>query len=284
MKEVKTYICGCVKDCEPYLQSVFQNIRNLSQQFTDFRIIISYDESSDYSLNVLHKIRKTFPDGKMTVLMGDAPLTPIRTHNIANARNRILSEIRRDNPDSQFEYFIMMDMDDVCSGKLNISALETYLDCERNGNPIEWDALTFNRAKYYDVWALSIEPYTFSCWHYDNAKMIVSNMKMYIQNKLRAYGEQNRLLPCISAFNGFGIYRTAKYINIHYEWNIRHTLAIYPKNMIDIMSRQVGTEPISRHDDCEHRFFHISASKMNGARIFISPLCLFTGDPIRRPN
>ena len=277
MKELKTYICGCVKDCEPYLKPIFQNIRTISQQFSDFRIIIAYDESSDYSLNILHKIRKTFPDGKMTILLGDTPLTPIRTQNIANARNRILTEIRQDNPDSQFEYFIMMDMDNVCSGNLNISVLDKYLHCERIDEPLKWDALTFNRTKYYDIWALSIKPYTFSCWHYDNAKTVVNTMKSYIKTKLTEYGDKNELLPCISAFNGFGIYRTAKYINIHYEWNINHTLAIYPKNMIDIMSRHVGSQPISRIDDCEHRFFHISASKMNGARIFISPLCLFTG-------
>ena len=277
MIELKTYICGCVRDCESHLNSVFQNIRNISQLFSDFHIIIAYDDSSDYSLNKLHKIRKTFPDGKMTVLMGDTiSLTSIRTQNIANARNLILDEIRQ-NRKLNFDYFIMMDMDDACSGNMNISVLDKYLHHERSGNPIKWDALTFNRPNYYDVWAPSIKPYTFSCWHYSKGKTIAGEMKEFIQKKL-AETSDNKLIPCISAFNGFGIYRINKYINIDYEWDIRRTLEIYPKNMIDIMSRHVGLEPIARYDDCEHRYFHICASKKNGAQIFISPCCLFKGN------
>jgi hypothetical protein len=277
MRELKTYICGCVRNCETHLNSVFQNIRNISQLFSDYQIIIAYDESSDYSFNQLHKIRKTFPDGKMTVLMSDTiSLTSIRTQNISNARNRILDEIRQ-NQKPNFDYFIMMDMDDICAGKMNISALDKYLHHERDGNPIKWDALTFNRPNYYDVWALSIKPYTFSCWHYSKGRTIATEMKKFIQNKLAETGD-NELIPCISAFNGFGIYRIEKYINIDYEWDVRRTLEIYPKNMIDIMSRHVGLEPIARFDDCEHRYYHICAAKTNGAQIFISPDCLFKGN------
>ena len=83
------------------------------------------------------------------------------------------------------------------------------------------------------------------------------------------------LLPCISAFNGFAIYRKNKFINVKYEWNIHKTLIIYPRENIDKMSHVVFQQPISRHDDCEHRYFHIRASQLNKARICISPSCLF---------
>ena len=241
----------------------------------DYRIIIAYDESSDNTLQELHLLRKTFPEGKMTIIMGDSNLSYIRTQNISNARNRILNLIREDK-ENMFEYFIMMDMDEVCSGKMNKKLLRRFL---KSDNDLPWDALTFNRSVYYDVWALSIKPYTFSCWHYANHKQIYTNMVHYVNKKLAdvaIHDSRNALLPCISAFNGFGLYRTAKFICSKYEWNVHATLAIYPKSEIDIMSRQVLSQPIARHDDCEHRYFHIRASQLNGARICISPNCLFS--------
>ena len=277
MKTMGAYICGCVKDCEPYLRDVFKNIKELSKLFDNYRIIISYDESTDKSLRMLHEMRESLPDGKMIIIMGDTQLTTIRTQNIARARNRILREIRSDNG-NMYEYFIMMDMDEVCALKMNMLHIEPILRLERERKPLAWDALTFNRPVYYDIWALSIHPYTFSCWHYTKAKTIANDMAAYIRKKLSDAATRDSkcaLLPCISAFNGFGLYRTAKFIKVDYEWNVHATLAIYPKSEIDIMSRHVWSEPIARHDDCEHRYFHIRASKLNGARICISPLCLF---------
>jgi len=277
MKTMGAYICGCVKDCEPHLRDVFKNIKELLKLFDNYRIIIAYDESSDKSLHVLHEIRESLPEGKMTIIMGDTPLTTIRTQNIARARNRILREIRSDNS-NMYEYFIMMDMDEVCAWKMNPLHIEPILQLERERKPLAWDALTFNRPVYYDIWALSIHPYTFSCWHYAKAKTIASNMAAYIRKKLSEAATRDptcALLPCISAFNGFGLYRTAKFIKVDYEWNVHATLAIYPKSEIDVMSRHVWSEPIARHDDCEHRYFHIRAAQLYGARICISPLCLF---------
>jgi hypothetical protein len=277
MKTMGAYICGCVKDCEPYLRDVFKNIKELSKLFDNYRIIISYDESTDKSLRMLHEMRESLPDGKMIIIMGDTQLTTIRTQNIARARNRILREIRSDNG-NMYEYFIMMDMDEVCALKMNMLHIEPILRLERERKPLAWDALTFNRPVYYDIWALSIHPYTFSCWHYTKAKTIANDMAAYIRKKLSDAATRDSkcaLLPCISAFNGFGLYRTAKFIKVDYEWNVHATLAIYPKSEIDIMSRHVWSEPIARHDDCEHRYFHIRASQLNGARICISPLCLF---------
>lgn len=275
MPGITSYICGCIKNCEPHLNGVFHNINLITKMLDDYRIIIAYDESSDNTLQELHLLRKTFPEGKMTIIMGDSNLSYIRTQNISNARNRILNSIREDK-ENMFEYFIMMDMDEVCSGKMNKKLLRRFL---KSDNDLPWDALTFNRSVYYDVWALSIKPYTFSCWHYANHKQIYNNMVHYVNTKLAdvaIHDSRNALLPCISAFNGFGLYRTAKFICSKYEWNVHATLAIYPKSEIDIMSRQVLSQPIARHDDCEHRYFHIRASQLNGARICISPNCLFS--------
>lgn len=276
MNKIKTYICGCAKDVGCYLDDVFNNIGFIGQLFDDFHIIIYYDESDDNTLVKLNEYYEYY-QSKMTVLIGEYPLTNVRTQNIANARNGILTKIKElDNND--FQYFIMMDMDEVCSCKFNKHALDNYLQYERTNNPLSWDALSFNRIMYYDLWALSIDPYGFSCNHYENTHKVKNQMIHFLKEELGKVVLKNPntgLLPCISAFNGFAIYRKNKFVNIKYEWNIHKTLVIYSREKIDAMSHAVFQQPISRHDDCEHRYFHIRASQLNKARICISPSCLF---------
>ena len=272
---IKMFICGCIKDSGKYLNNVFQNIKKIEAVLDDYHIIMAYDDSKDNSLEILNTYNDYYKD-KMSLIIGTDELSGIRTQNISNARNNILTEIKKIDY-SDFEYFIMMDMDDVCSKPINIDVLKYIINTERTV-PLEWDSISFNRFDYYDIWALSIHPYTFSCWHYPDGKKIQRQMINYINQLLYESAKQDGnkgLVPCLSAFNGFSIYRKDKFLNVSYQWNVHKLLEIYPKSEIDTMSTMVNQEPINRHDDCEHRFFHIRAALLNNARICISPLFMF---------
>lgn len=274
-KSIKMFICGCIKDSGKYLNNVFQNIKKIEAVLDDYHIIMAYDDSKDNSLEILNTYNDYYKD-KMSLIIGTDELSGIRTQNISNARNNILTEIKKIDY-SDFEYFIMMDMDDVCSKPINIDVLKYIINTERTV-PLEWDSISFNRLDYYDIWALSIHPYTFSCWHYPDGKKIQRQMINYINQLLYESAKQDGnkgLVPCLSAFNGFSIYRKDKFLNVSYQWNVHKLLEIYPKSEIDTMSTMVNQEPINRHDDCEHRFFHIRAALLNNARICISPLFMF---------
>jgi hypothetical protein len=83
------------------------------------------------------------------------------------------------------------------------------------------------------------------------------------------------LIPCLSAFNGFAIYRTEKFINYFYDPTPR--LDLFPKHLIENNIRLCG--PMYLKDkgaivDCEHRSFHLMAVN-NGARIRIAPEVIF---------
>ena len=275
MSETKMYICGCVRNTGTYLHDVFKNIENICSLLNDYHIIIAYDKSEDDSLNILKTYAAKYKN-KFSLLIGPTTLSDIRTENIANARNQILDEINNLHY-TGFDYFIMMDMDDVCAKPINIEVLKYVLNKETT-EPLSWDALSFNRRNYYDIWALSIYPYTFSLYHYQNRNKLKQDMKNVLYQKFTQEIKRNGndgLVDCISAFNGFAIYKTKFFSNIKYEWNVKKLLEIYPKSNIDIMSKQVWQTPISRLDDCEHRYFHIRASKQNKARICISPMILF---------
>ena len=62
-------------------------------------------------------------------------MTPYRTQNICNARNKLLKEIYDYEP--TIDKFIMMDFDDVCSKPINLEVL-------KEGLLIDNDCVTFN--------------------------------------------------------------------------------------------------------------------------------------------
>jgi hypothetical protein len=101
---------------------------------------------------------------------------------------------------------------------------------------------------------------------------------MYKLNSLKT-GE---LLPCISSFNGFSIYRTSKFLNTYYDGRVRSDL--FPKNLIDSHAAAQQSRGLvyknyghikGKYEDCEHRSFHQMARTRSRARIMISPEIIF---------
>ena len=116
-------ICGPVKNCALYLQKIFENIEKIGSLFNDYKIVIFYDKSIDNTLNILKEYQKINP--RLLFYVNEKPISPFRTHRIAFARNYCLQYIK-DNKDL-YSYFIMMDLDDVNSKKINIEPLKKSL-------------------------------------------------------------------------------------------------------------------------------------------------------------
>jgi len=274
----KCYICGCTRNCEKYLKKVFNNIKQIGEQFDEYKIIIAYDESTDNTYKLLLTLKKDFKN--MEIIKNTNPLSQTcRTENICNARNSIMDYIKKDN-NQEYEYFIMMDMDDVNSGKMNIDILKKYIS-EQSINKNLWDSLSFNRHFYYDLWALSIDKLVFSCWHWSNDKRQFENKDVtrfthqYITNKIYNTNDE-QLIECYSAFNGFAIYKKEKFINCHYEHDIRANLYQIPKSMLEENMEELNKKYyLNFLEDCEHRYFHMQSVFTNKSKIRISPLILF---------
>jgi hypothetical protein len=164
----------------------------------------------------------------------------------------------------------MMDFDDVCSNKINISVLDKYIVNNEN-----WDAISFNKQNYYDLWALSIRPYIFSYAHFNDSNKVLNNMNLYITNKLASLKE-NELFRCFSAFNGFCLYKTQIFKDCVYDGRIRLDLIpikYLKETVINNNSEIVFKDKdwlYSEYEDCEHRSFHLEAINKKKARICIS--------------
>jgi hypothetical protein len=268
---MKCCICGAVRNVGGFLDKIFSNMEKIGSLFDEYVIILYYDESHDNTLEKLKEHQIINP--KIKFYVNKTIISNFRTQRIANARNGCLQMIRANYSD--YEMFIMMDCDNVCEGNINLDVLKKNL--HKNG----WDALSFNRSDYYDIWALSIRPYIFSYRHHKNENKVCNEMKKYVTDLLSKLPE-NGLLQCASAFNGFSIYRTNKFLNCNYDGRVR--IDLIPKNYIYnnvlINGQKIefktyaGTEQ-SFYEDCEHRAFHLEAIHKNNARIRISPEILF---------
>ena len=265
-------ICGTVKNCAPYLNKVFENIEKIGAVFEDYKILIYYDKSSDNTLDILKSYQLKNP--RLLLYINKTLVSKFRTHNLAIARNFCLNFVRQNK--DQFPFFIMMDMDDVNCKECNPSIIKKYLMRE------DWDGLSFNtNPHYYDIWALSIYPFCFSYNHFNNNydyHVIIRNYIMNLLNKVSPGG----LLKCISSFNGFSIYRTNKFLNTYYDGKIRNDLL--PISLLKAHARITKSKGLvykkyetvdGRYEDCEHRAFHIQATKNSGAKIMISPEIVF---------
>jgi hypothetical protein len=271
-------ICGTVKNCEKYLPKVLENMEKIGSLFDDYKIVIYYDKSSDNTLDILKQYQQKNP--QMLFYVNKTPISKFRTHNIAVARNCCLNYVKQNK--EIFPFFIMMDCDDVNCKEINTDILKKYLYCNN------WDGLSFNtEPKYYDIWALSIYPFCFSYNHFEDNVKYYYILQDFVDDLLKKAKSENKLLECISSFNGFSIYRTNKFLNTYYDGRVR--LDIVPKiNLLTHIKaaksqlvfkkyfKSDGSVNVDgKYEDCEHRAFHIQARQNSGARIMISPEILF---------
>jgi hypothetical protein len=265
----KCCICTAVKDVGSYLPAIFANMEKIGNVFEDYRVVFFYDTSDlcyDNTLDVIKEYQTR--NSKVSLIVNPTPLAnATKTHKLAHARNACLQYIREQCP--TFQYFVVMDADDVSISPIKVDRLKKYL--KRS----DWDALSFTRSQYYDLWALSMKELIYSFWHFQkpHALQVYQNA---IDSALRDC-PAGGLVEVYSAFGGFAIYRTAKFIDCVYDGTPR--LDLIPPFLLKKNIELCG--PISPYQwdgpdqDCEHRVFHIMAKIKNNAKIAIAPESLF---------
>lgn len=267
---MKGVICLSIYNNEFGLPYCLNNIAKLAQCFDKLHVIAFYDESHDHSLDILNDFNLHNPIN-LTIIVNNNTKLAERTANIAFARNALLDYTRMRFGD--YDYFIMMDTNDYsCIGDIQVDVFKDAID-KRD----LWDALSFDRdAGYYDTWALSFDPFIYSFFHFEDWNNVVEKMRIAFNSLLHDYktNHPDKLIPVYSAFNGFAIYKTSKFVNCSYSSNI--DLDMFPDDSINKQIELLGVDVIPHlNNDCEHRKFHLEAIKKNGAKIMISTKSLF---------
>jgi len=257
--------CGIlctIRNCAPFLPKIFENFEKIGEIFNgNYIVILYYDTSSDETLPMIQTYAHKNPKVVFYVNQ-ESPLSPYRTHRIAKGRNFVLEKFRSEY--SSYDFFVVMDCDNVCSYNLKTQLLRNCLT--RN----DWDMISFQHPNgYYDIYALSTYPFLLNCFLFKNHNLAKGSLVKQLQK-----GRKNHLTYVLSAFNGFAIYRTRKFENCNYDGTPRYDYI--PRKWIDDNIRAAGPIIISNgKEECEHRFFHISALLRNKARISILPQTIF---------
>jgi len=267
-------LCFCVRDCEKYLPRVFENIELVKSLDFNVHSIFVYDNCSDNSPDILQNYKNTYPN--IVTVKEIENKSDKRTVRISKARNECLNTVYNELND--IKYHMMIDADDVCSNEWNIDILNKYLNNFDNDN---WDCMTFNKTNYYDIWALLFDDYRHNCWgFYDKSPIVVNIMTNVIVDKLKNL--KSNSLEVLSAFNGFGIYKTDRFKGFYYDglYSNFHPLItddernktkeiLINKHNLDV---EMNTEEEHIHREqgcCEHLYYHLSAHK-KGRKIKIS--------------
>tara|TARA_B110000971_G_scaffold69922_1_gene71658 strand:- start:7748 stop:9916 length:2169 start_codon:yes stop_codon:yes gene_type:complete len=270
--------CLCVRNCEKHLNKIFENLKQLIKLFKKCYFIFVYDNCSDNT----EKILLDFKNNNDNVIIRNIENTSkCRTTRIAKARNECIEIIYNDL--ENIDYHIMIDADNVNTKKWNVNILPKYF-CRD-----DWDCLTFNREGYYDIWALLYNHIQHHCWGYNDLDCcwkIVSFMRNDITKKLKDLDE-GELFTCYSAFNGFGIYRTNVFKDIHYEGIYKNFKQMIPngkrKKTLKFFKKFTKNKKLEIVDGCvnpgfgthcEHLYYHLSAIQQKDAKIRITKECL----------
>jgi hypothetical protein len=276
---MKGVICLSIYNNEFGLPYCLNNIAKLAQCFDTLHVVAFYDDSHDRSLEILTYFNRN-DSFDLTIIVNNNTKYAERTANIAFARNALLDYTRSQFSDC--DYFIMMDTNEYsCIGDIQVDVFKDAID-KRD----LWDALSFDRdAGYYDTWALSFDPFIYSFFHFHDWNNVVAEMRLAFNSLLNDYktNRPGQLIPVYSAFNGFAIYKTSKFLNCSYSSNI--DLDMFPDDSINKQIELMDVDVIPNlNNDCEHRKFHLEAIKKNGAKIMISTKSLFAKFDNPPPN
>ena len=150
------YVMGLGKDVVQYVPLLQQNIAQIVGFFNSYKIFMyvsdrdvsAFEEWENFDDNV-NIIRETYQSKS-------------RTDRIAYGRNTLLKMIQKldgKTKKKRSSILIVIDMDEINMAPFNITVFGEVMN-----RMSEWDAVSFNRNHYYDIWALRYDRFDVNVW------------------------------------------------------------------------------------------------------------------------
>ena len=237
IKKQSVVIAGCCINVAYFIKRNLFIMDEIGKQFKEYKIVVFENDSKDSTRNILIENKKDHYD----YIFEDNVNIQNRTERIAHCRNKILNHVNTNY--SNFNYLLMLDLDDVLSSGKLVETIHTCFLYKLD----QWDAMFANCSdKYYDIYALRKKKYlTSCCWNNANImkQLGVPHKDAYatcIDKYIINYPMDSKLISVISAFGGAGLYKLksiedAKYVGIeptHLDQQICEHVPFH-KNMVD---------------------------------------------------
>lgn len=210
MKEYNIIIGGTCRNVETYIENIIIHIDKCGEKFKSYHFIVYENDSTDKTREILLQHKKI----NYTYIFEDNITEPLRTKRLANGRNKILDLARELNKNNDYEYLLLLDLDDVNRNGTFSTTIEKCFD--EKINPESWAVQTANqKGNYYDLWALrKKDDMEYDCWKTVNENLDDPNViEKYVSSKIKSYYNETdeiELLPVDSAFGGSAIYNLNK--------------------------------------------------------------------------
>lgn len=203
LKQYNVIFAATIRNVEPHIKKNLEYIDKCGSKFNSYKVILYENDSSDNTRKILEENKK---DNYIYIFENNIT-EPLRTMRIANGRNKILNKIREININNEYDFMIMLDLDDINSSGKFVESIES---CFKN---MDWDVLAGNQSdNYYDIWAFRKKGLLdWDCWK-EHAKATKNGMSdseakdKYIFGILPKF-EPSKFIEVDSAFGGIAIYK-----------------------------------------------------------------------------
>lgn len=265
----KIVFAGVARDCEPYLDKVLDNIQRLSSMFHESAFVFVENDSSDGTKRALSDWGKNKKNFHLINLDGLGRI-PVRTLRLEMARNVYLEFVKNDPGFSDYDYFCVVDMDDVNSMPIQESAFEAAINFMEE-TPNCAGVFANQIGIYYDVWALRHKDLCpVDAWEealeYSLAHK-VSDQEAYDQTfakRISSIDPSSAPIEVESAFGGLGVYKM-KYA--------RNNQSQYLGSKVKVHIEKGQPLKVFRIQTCDHPNFNMGV-RHQGGRLFILPFLL----------
>jgi glycosyltransferase involved in cell wall biosynthesis len=262
----KVVFAGAVQNCAEHLNSVLQNIDNISELFSEAGYIFIENDSTDATRQILEEWGSNKSNFQLINFDGLKKIQA-RTVRLEIARNAYIEALKYHGQFKDFDYFIVLDMDEAGSYPIDKQAVLNALKF-LSASPNRAAAFANQIGTYYDMWALRHET---RCpgdvW--EEALNYASQNKCSddvayaetLAKKIFSIAEVEEPIQVNSAFGGMGIYKMKYVLN-----NPNPYLGSKTK----IISLGDGGAGYVKWQTCEHVHFHAGIKSQDGV-MYILP-------------
>jgi len=243
----RVLVVGLVRNASGTIDMDVQRLRFALGSFGRVGWLLVESDSTDRTVEDLHRLAKTVPGFRFLSLGQLQPLLPLRTQRIAHCRNAYLESLDQHADCADVDLVVMADFDGI-----NTLVDEAgILSCWARD---DWDVCTANQAgPYYDIWALR-HPLWSPGDYKSSYRFLVDHgvktecaLQATLLTKMIVLPADSPWIAVDSAFGGLAIYRRELLRGLRY----------------------VGLAADGQ-EVCEHVSMHAQICS-HGGRIFINP-------------
>ena len=251
-------ICGVVKNAAANLNNNIKLAMQLGSKCDKYKIVIYENNSTDTTKQILqtYKSNNNFEiiseDIEADTIKRDSKIWaytavtgsdhPCRIEQIANARNRLIEEIKRDTY-LEYDYVVMIDFD--AKFFLYDGIVNSLFLVKENRKRV----IYANSIDYYDYYALRSPHSEFNLFGPEVMGEFFWRKMNY--NRLQINPNSSDLVPVYSAFNGIGVYDKTVFKSYKYDALITPDIKTQYKRIASI------------HPDVYYNFKHIMQKECN---------------------